>query len=261
MARYAISDLHGHYKLYEQVKKKLKVNDLLYVLGDCADRGPDGWKTLKVVIDDPQCLLVLGNHEDMLRQTMEVWFELDHDNYPEEDIIWTKEYELLSMNGGTHTFWDWLEEPEDEQLYYYHRLMKLPLEYIIYDSRCGRPLILTHAGYTPWKMPKSVDDFVWDRNHFFDMWKANKVLDKAIVIHGHTPQQYLWEYLIEGADFYKRPYDMNYFEVLGQDHTGAELYNLTYADGHKICIDPGTIMSKRGILMNLDTLEQEIIKF
>lgn len=38
---YVISDIHGYYSIYEQVKNMLKPNDKVYFLGDAGDRGPE----------------------------------------------------------------------------------------------------------------------------------------------------------------------------------------------------------------------------
>ena len=82
MKFYATSDFHGHYNLYKKIKEMVDPQDIIYVLGDCADRGPNGWKTLKAVIEDPQCILLMGNHEHMLMKSMEDFF-----NAPDEYTI------------------------------------------------------------------------------------------------------------------------------------------------------------------------------
>ena len=66
---YVTSDLHG-YSL-ENFKGFLnKVGfcdeDILYILGDVIDRGPDGVKILKWLMLQPNVELLLGNHEAML---------------------------------------------------------------------------------------------------------------------------------------------------------------------------------------------------
>ena len=45
---YVVSDLHGCYDKYREMIEKLalKESDLLYVLGDVVDRGPDGIRIL-----------------------------------------------------------------------------------------------------------------------------------------------------------------------------------------------------------------------
>ena len=255
--RYAISDLHGHYELYKAVKERLKEDDILYVLGDCADRGPQGWKTLSHVLTDDQCILIMGNHEKMLYDAMvETKKLLDAvDLFWEEKLTETYKYQLLELNGGTDTFWDWTQDPLMEEPFWFKKIESLPYEIRIEDSECGRPIILTHAGYTPWIKPLSKDELLWDRHHFYDKWDEGKEDGDVIIIHGHTPQ----EYLLDELAFTSMDVD---FEVLDKNtHNEWCVYDLKYADGHKICIDPGTIIGKQGLLINLDTLEQEVIKF
>ena len=63
---YALGDLHGHYSIYEKVKAMLKPEDTVYFHGDAGDRGPDSWKCIKAIYDDPQFIYIKGNHEDLL---------------------------------------------------------------------------------------------------------------------------------------------------------------------------------------------------
>ena len=63
---YAISDIHGMYNLWRQVIDSLDETDTLYVLGDCGDRGPDGWKIIKEALSDPRIVYIRGNHDQML---------------------------------------------------------------------------------------------------------------------------------------------------------------------------------------------------
>ena len=66
MSVYALGDLHGHYEIYEKVKAMLKPEDTVYFLGDAGDRGPESWKCIKAIYNDPQFIYIKGNHEDML---------------------------------------------------------------------------------------------------------------------------------------------------------------------------------------------------
>lgn len=248
MTRYAISDLHGHLDIFKKIKKRLMPEDILYVLGDCNDRGPESWETLKTVLEDSQSILLLGNHELMLMDLMSTYFNFKKQGR-EEDVIFSRDYDLLCMNGGQSTYYDWLDE--DNLVYWYRRLRVLPTEETIYQKD-GRKIILTHAGYTPWKKPKKIEDLVWNRKHFFDKWLEE---DSSIIIHGHTINEYLYDELVSFGSFYNKYYFAEDFEDLAPD-----LKKLVYADGHKICIDPGTVLTKKGILLNLETLEQEVIE-
>lgn len=45
---YALSDLHGHYKILLAMLEKIHFDDsdTLYILGDCNDRGEGRWKSM-----------------------------------------------------------------------------------------------------------------------------------------------------------------------------------------------------------------------
>ena len=265
MTRYAASDFHGHYNLYKEIKKKMKPNDILYVLGDCADRGPNGWKTLKAVLEDPQCILIMGNHELMLIDVIKAWFAIiekdgrSQEKKADEDITWTYEYKLLSMNGGASTFWE-LRNEKDLR-YWYSRLYNLPYKITILDTK--KPIYLTHAGYTLKNEPNDKRTLVWNREHFYGKWPDN---NSGIMIHGHTPQSHLLKELLNINEFYFgseiiEKYNEEDFKVLGYGRNNKKIYEMIYCNGHKIDIDPCTILSKRGILINLETLKQEMVTF
>lgn len=88
---YAISDLHGMLCLYQEVKKFLKPEDKVYCPGDCGDRGPDPWETIKAVAADPQFIYIKGNHEDMLVNAMREYAKYE---------CFDRDYALLCFNGG-----------------------------------------------------------------------------------------------------------------------------------------------------------------
>ena len=49
---YVLSDLHGHYNIFIKMLEKINFSDddVLYILGDCCDRGPDSLKDRKSVV-------------------------------------------------------------------------------------------------------------------------------------------------------------------------------------------------------------------
>ena len=159
---------------------------------------------------------------------------------------------MLDWNGGSPTFWDWRKE--ENFSYWYKRICQLPYEFLIVNK--DTPICLTHAGYTFGNRPKNEEGWVWNRNHFYEEWPEGV---DGVVVHGHTPITYLQKQL-NGYAFYKDE-PLEEFEKLGQDITSKDLFNLTYCGGHKIDIDPCTIMTKRGILLNLETFKQTLIEF
>ena len=225
MAVYAFSDLHGHLELYNKIKAYVKPEDTLYCLGDCGDRGPQPWETIKAVAKDPQIIYLKGNHEDMLVKAAKE--ALSMDEWPS-----SAHQRLLAMNGGMDTLCEGLMNEENREDWIKH-LSTLPIS-TYYTNTSGQKILLCHAGCSLWADEPEVlpiaRELIWDRLHYFD--NAN-LLSSTIIVHGHTPIKHLAA-------------DIGVLPTIGA---------LRYADGKKYCIDAGTHRSGRGILLNLDTFE------
>ena len=168
MAAYAFSDLHGQYKLWEQIKNFIQPDDIVYCLGDCADRGPNGWKIIKEIINTPNIIYIRGNHEQFL---------IDEDQW------------LWNYNGGAPTIADWDTAPEEEYKKVKDFLEKT--DFIVKYSRTdGKTIALCHAGFDPETFQYHDDkDLLWDRNHIGYQWPDG--WDDLYIIHGHTPIKYM----------------------------------------------------------------------
>lgn len=233
MAIYVCSDLHGHLEIYKKIKAMLKPEDEVICLGDCGDRGPQSWETIKAVYNDPQfTIYIKGNHEDMLVKACE--------DYLHDGEMWDyHSYSLCRMNGGEETMMAWERDPDREM--WLKRLKELPTwDYLEY---AGRDFIFSHAGFTPW-LKKGSDEciippdrmLIWDREHYFEEWKEEE-MDDVIIVHGHTPIHHLSEDLWVEWD------------------SGA----FWYCDNHKVCIDSGGFFSDEFVLLKLDTLEDIVL--
>ena len=224
MATYAVSDLHGCLKAYKKIKQMLKPEDKVYCLGDCGDRGPDPWETIKAVATDSQFIYIKGNHEDMLIKAAR---EIIDDEYGGD------KQRLLEQNGGGRTLDELLFE-DNPQLWVNH-LNRLPT-HLTYTNTNGQEVFLCHAGCSLWSDEDSIPcdyDLIWDRDHYFD---TSSLLNNTIVVHGHTPFWYIAE-------------DLNI--NIPDDQFEA----FKYANGKKYCIDAGTYATGVSILLNLDTFE------
>ncbi|SKB93360.1 serine/threonine protein phosphatase 1 [Lachnospiraceae bacterium] len=64
---YVISDIHGGYDQFIELLNliQLKDTDILYILGDVVDRGPHPIKTLLKLMEMPNVICIVGNHELM----------------------------------------------------------------------------------------------------------------------------------------------------------------------------------------------------
>ena len=98
MATYAVSDLHGQYRTFEKGLKLIGFSDsdMLYVIGDAIDRGPDGIRILEYIKKHENMDLILGNHEFLMLNSVPM------DGGPGCDGIDADLW--LFFNGGITTF-------------------------------------------------------------------------------------------------------------------------------------------------------------
>lgn len=212
------------YDLYRQVKEFIKPEDKVYCLGDCGDRGPDGWRIISEVYNDPQWIYLRGNHEDMLAKAIRFCRNYDYSD----------DYELLCYNGGGKTYEDWGKETKWD-LRWANKLATLPAT-ATYKNTMGLDILLSHSGYNPVpeedrSKPYTDYDFIWNRNHM----NTGKWLGKEneVIVHGHTPVQ-----LARRA--------RNHQTLLEIEQ---------YCEGHKINIDCGSFFSGVSCLLDLDLLK------
>lgn len=237
MAVYCISDLHGRYDVWKKMKEIFTDDDTIFCLGDCGDRGPDGWKLITEMLSTDNVIYLKGNHEDMLINAA--------DEYLERDCICGDEWYLLALNGGNQTFEDWAMDPYRER--WLHQLKWLP-QYKQYVNKDGITFLMSHAGYAPTKFdinPNNADDLLWDRSHFFERWDKN--LKNYIILHGHTNFYHIKQCL---GDL-----DQNSKSELYDKNIGA----YWYCNEHKCSLDRATANTGIAVILNLDTLEETII--
>ena len=179
MAKYAVSDIHGNGAVWNNIKKFLKEDDILYILGDCADRGKEGWRIICEAIEMPNIVYLMGNHEQMLYDALNE-FRTTHG----ESRI---DREILFCNGGRPTFHDAMRHFNHSMV---NKIGLLPY-WKTYTNKNGKNIILTHAGFTP----KVKDEYpekeilIWSRLHFTNRWREG--FEDTIIVHGHTPCEYL----------------------------------------------------------------------
>lgn len=218
MSIYALTDLHGRFDIWKKLDKYFfKPDDIIYFLGDAADRGRDGWKLIKTLLDDKRVIYIKGNHEDMLINAIE--------DYEEYGVMESYPIRLLFSNGGEKTFRDYLLDKRINQVETFLKLKDLP-EIKRYINPRGDIFDLCHAGFS--YNQKDID-FIWDREHLNDSWIEG--FDKHTIVHGHTPVQTL-------------------------DENGEiKIENICYCDKHKVNLDLGVVWSDNIALLNLDNNE------
>lgn len=233
MATYACTDLHGRYDIYENICKMLMPEDKVYFLGDANDRGPDGWKLIKAIINNPHFIYIKGNHEQML---------VDAGRAILKGNFHSKSVRLLMQNGGYGTLCDWQQEEERFQKDWLDYINKLPT-YQVYKNVDGLIIFLSHAGCTPYVIRNELmvsSDLLWDRTHFREAW--NEGCENIITVHGHTPNCFIDE------------------EVNAKLDAEVELGAYWYNENHKVCLDTGAYWTDTAVLLDLDDFTEYIIQ-
>ena len=230
MSIYCCSDLHGCWEQWNEIRKFLKDDDKLYVLGDCIDRQPGGLAILTEALADPRCTVLCGNHEDMMMEALSSEIIYDESDY------WTWRW---FQNGGNITFDEWQEAGRD--FGWIQRIKQLPL-WAEYINQEGDKILLSHSGCVPkrnWGMDSlSRKTHLWDRDHLTDVsWHRN---ENEFIVHGHTPIPLMPHF--KGKDVEIEP--------------GA----LWYCDSHKINIDNASCWTRQVCVLDLDTFDEHIFE-
>lgn len=216
---YACSDLHGNYNLWKQISNYCDNTDTIYVLGDAIDRGKDGLNLMLTLLEDARVTYLMGNHEVMMAAAISDYF-YNYEDYNNNMYLWI-------YNGGQETYKTLQQYNVDFQISLLKEILKLP--YYIYLE--DKNIVLCHSGcdYEQLSTKENMkNNYLWNREHIQHKWNGP---ENFIIIHGHTPVQ----------------------SILNNKNIEPEIYK--YCNNHKIDIDMGTYISKKTVLLDLDTLE------
>lgn len=119
MSTYVISDVHGQFNSYEKMLKKIQFDehDVMYVLGDVIDRGPDGLHIIEDIMKRKNIFLILGNHELMLLNAIDYLAEKEtgKDSYMDSDSMNPLELWTHPCNGGEGTCLEFLNMTQERR--------------------------------------------------------------------------------------------------------------------------------------------------
>ena len=186
---YVISDIHGCYNEYITALKTINFsdNDILYVLGDCIDRGYASIKVLQDMMCRPNVIPIVGNHEYMaVKALKKLCVEITEENVETQITIDTMRYYTEWMlNSGLST----LEELRSFSNSEKNDFLDYMEDFSLYERVCvnGKKYLLVHGGLEPFSEGMNIDDFSvpqllfsranLDRTYFYDTY----------TITGHTP--------------------------------------------------------------------------
>ena len=187
---YVIADIHGEYDKFIALLEKigLRGEDTLYVLGDVVDRGPHPVKVLLKMMEMPNVVPIVGNHELMAIHCLSFLREEITDESADR---WTGE-ELRYLAG-------WIRNGADPTMKEFRALsremqsevldfMKDFLAYAEVEAG-GKRFLLVHAGLGNFRPDKALEDYtldelVWERPDY-----TVRYFEDAEVVSGHTPTQ------------------------------------------------------------------------
>lgn len=190
---YVMSDIHGCYDKYRAMLREIDFSsrDVLYILGDVIDRGPDGIKILQDMNLRPNVFPILGNHEF----TAAVCIPWLIEEITERSLAALDETQLAAFsewitNGGGSTLKSLrqLGQEERKDILEYLQEMELYAEV----EAGGRSFVLTHSAPEHFGPTKSLDDyelqdFLFGRPDPDTVYYPDKIL-----VFGHTPTRLLW---------------------------------------------------------------------
>lgn len=190
MATYVISDIHGQYDMFIELldKIKLKDTDTLYILGDVLDRGPHPIKTLWKLMEMPNVICLVGNHELMALECLEFLMkEITDMSIEELDEEMLDNLATWQYNGSKSTIDEFSQLDSKSK----REVIDFIKDFLIYEevSVNDKDYLLVHAGLGNYSPEKDIEDYslhemIWvradyDVQYFTDVY----------VITGHTPTQ------------------------------------------------------------------------
>lgn len=208
MKHYVMSDIHGMGDLFDEVMDFLNEQPdgyQLIFLGDACDRGPDGYRIMKSLLENPNVIYLKGNHEDLFVKA--IWEAKAHaldEGLPMQEFVksFGSNYEfmlygsgwdmrLYLQNGGEPTFSAWLKD--GASMSFVNNIAKLPIYHCHNDK-----IDMFHAGSTSYTLEvMNEHDMLWDREHFACKWMYGE--GDRTLIHGHTPVKYVYDWITEEA--------------------------------------------------------------
>lgn len=168
---YCMSDIHGEMDRFMAMLDLIGFteDDTLFILGDVIDRHPGGVEILKIIMNAPNMVMLLGNHEQMCLDTLGPL-----------NIYGSRK--LWQDNGGNSTYRELLyvcSQSERNQVLRY--LDKLP-DYLEIDVN-GKGYHLVHASPSD-----NREDRIWKRPNP----EGPPYYNDRTVIVGHTPTCHMY---------------------------------------------------------------------
>jgi len=263
---FTFGDIHGRWSLYKTIVDYCKSQDpecSIVFLGDACDRGSDGYKIMKDLLNDPQIIYLMGNHEEIFINACDaiIGYHAQNDelynklhNYTKDEakkfiqsFMGNLDINLACANQGDITLIDWLANGADEDFLDKIRALHYTFSWENFD--------FCHAGTVYRTFNEVAQDeynevpansalkymLLWDRDSIPFGWETGRVC-----IHGHTPTTFLPAKAYGSRDISPAKIHPACWGELWGD--GAK------RGGKKIDMDTGATFTGRAYVLNVLTL-------
>lgn len=190
MAVYVMSDIHGEYEMFLELLEKihLKDSDTLYILGDAIDRGAHPIKVLLKMMEMPNVIPLIGNHEVMFMECMPFLLgEITKESLESLDGEVLDKVLIWQYNGFLPTIKEFRQLDIEKQ----KDVLDYVGEFTAYEEVTvnGTNYLLVHAGLGNFLPDKKLEDYtldelVWERPDY-----EKKYFEDTVIVTGHTPTQ------------------------------------------------------------------------
>lgn len=186
---YVMSDIHGCYNEYLKALECIhfKDQDILYILGDCIDRGYASMKLLQDMMMRPNVIPLTGNHEleasIILRKLCVEITEQNYDKNLDKDFF--QGLNIWFYNGGQSTLDEFRGLSRDEQ----QDILDYMGSFSLYEEVEveGDSYLMVHGGLEPFEPDKKIEEY-----NIIELLTARPDYEKMYfkdryTITGHTP--------------------------------------------------------------------------
>lgn len=190
IATYVISDIHGQYDMFIELLDKIQFQntDTLYILGDILDRGQHPIKTLMKLMEMPNVICIVGNHEYMALECLEFLMkEITDMSIEELDEKMLDNLVTWQYNGSKSTIDEFRQLDSEIR----RDVIDFIMDFLIYEEIAvnGKNYLLVHAGLGNYLPDKDIEDYsihelIWTRAHYDVQYFKD-----TYVVTGHTPTQ------------------------------------------------------------------------
>ncbi len=190
MSTYVIGDIHGEYWQLLNLLDRIgpSGSDTIYTIGDIIDRGERPVECLQALMEMPNVIPLLGNHELMALDCLKIISREEaarrHSRLTAEEVIKFAQWE---RNGCETTFEGFRSLDPGEQ----QKVLRYMEGFLLYDTALagGRKYLLVHGGlggfYPGKKMEEyTAEELVWERPDY-----DRRYLEDTFIVCGHTPTQ------------------------------------------------------------------------